>query len=353
MKLFKLAITCSLIVSSLLAIEPISKESGWSGFVLLGAGTIEYENNEVAGNQMVDVEDKTISNYGSPNSQSTAIPVFTGTVKYTLEDKKTEIFIGNSLEDYLRMDSSLSLGIRHDFKDVGILGIRLLASTVPTDVWEDPFYKGGDRTDTERTSAGIGLKWESIFGSNFEIDMRARNIEFDKDRNGASLNENLGGNGAAGTSTGDNGAMYISDAGQRLLEREGSIAITEILYTYTLNDSNIFVPSVKFTNDDRDGDARDYTKAEIKISHMYHNKRWVYVGNIFVGSSEYDEDNPVFGKKQDTDFIGAGINVTYKNIFNLKNWSLNAGVYASEGDSDIDFYDTEIFMATIGMAYRF
>lgn len=349
MKFLKILVTTSILASSLLAIEPIAKESGWSGIVLMGAGSIKYKNNEIAGNRLLDVENKSISNYGSPESQSTAFPLLTGNAKYTLQDKKTEIFIGNSLEDYLRMDSSLSLGIRHSYKDIGIIGVRILASVTPTDVWEDPFYKGGDRTDTQRTSAGIGLKWESILGSNFEVDVRARNIDFDNDKNGAYLVNN----GLAGTSTGDNGSLYISDTQQKLLKRDGTLASTEILYTYVVKKSNIIIPSIKFINDDRDGNARDNVRTDIKLSYFYMSKKFVVATNIFLGSSSYDENNPIFNKKQDTDFIGGGVNITYKNIFNSPNWNLNAGVYASKGDSDIDFYDTSIFMATIGMAYRF
>jgi len=353
MKILNSILTASLLITSAMAIEPIQKEAGFSGFVLMGGGYLAYENNEIAGNRLFNVQDSTLDNYGSPTEKKIGIPIFTGTVRYTLENKKTEFFIGNSLEDYLRMDATLALGVRHQFDGIGILGIRLLASTTPTDVWEDPFYKDGNRNDTERKSAGIGLKWESIMGSNFEVDIRARNISFDNDRNGASLNENLTGNGPAGTPTGDHGAVYISNAGQKLLEREGTLTSIEGLYTWNIDGNNFLIPSLKFTNDDRDGDARDSTRADLQLSHIFMNKTWIVASSLYVGSSSYDKDNPVFLKKQDTDYVGGGINLTYKDIFGWKDWALNAGAYASKGDSDIEFYDTNILLATAGIAYSF
>ena len=85
------------------------------------------------------------------------------------------------------MDATIGLGVRHQFDGVGILGVRLLASSTPTEVWADPFTKNKDRQDTERTSTGLGLKGEGIMGSKFEMDFRARSLEFEDDFNGQAL----------------------------------------------------------------------------------------------------------------------------------------------------------------------
>ena len=348
MKIVKSIIAASLLAGSAMAIEPIQKEAGWSGGVLLGAGHVKYENNEVAGNRLVDLEDKRISDRGSPSEESATIPVVTGIARYTLENRRTEFFAGNSLEDYLRMDSALALGVRHDFEGVGILGVRLLASATPTDVWEDPLVVGEKRKSTERSSVGIGLKWERIMESNFEVDLRARNVEFDKDRNGESLVNN-----ALAGQENPNGGYYITDTQQKLLEREGTIVSLEALYTWTMNDSNIFVPSIKFINNDRDGDARDYTQTELKVTHIFHNPKWLVATSLYVGAASYDDNNPVFKDKQDSDYVGGGINATYKKPFGWKDWGINGGFYASKGDSDINFYDTSLMMVTLGMVYSF
>jgi len=336
MKIINSLIATIMVSSSLIALEPMAKESGFSGFAVLGTGYIEYKSNEVAGNKLVDLKNERITGYGTPSKQSQSIPVITGTVKYTLEDKKTEFFLGNSLEDYLRMDSSLSLGVRHKFDDIGILGIRILASVSPTKVYEDPLSVGIKRNTTERTSAGLGIKWENIMDSNFEVDIRARNIEFENDLNGLSL---------VGTT--------INIAEYKDLERDGTMTSAELLYTVSLNEHHTLVPSIKFTSNDRDGAARDYTQSEVKLSYFYFSQKWIVSTLIYAGESSYDKRNPVFDKKQDTDFLGAGVNVTYKQPFGWKHWGINAGFFASRGDSDIDFYDTRLTLATIAVAYHF
>jgi len=353
MKIFKGIIAISLLVSSVMAIEPMQKEAGWSGFVLLGAGGINFKNNEIAGNPLVDVEEKQIHNYGEATSQSTGLPVITGVARYTLEDKKTEFFLGNSLEDYLRMDNSLALGVRHVFNGVGILGVRLLFSTTPTQVWEDPFVKDTDRKDTDRTSAGLGLKWEKIFGSNFEVDVRARKMEFSNDINGQALNSQSGGGTGTVDADAGEGAHFIDDAGQKLLEREGLMTSAELLYTWHVAKSNLIIPSIKFISSDRDGDARDYSETSVKLGHLFFNQKWLIASNVFIGEARFDKENPVFQKKQDTTIVGAGVNVTYQKPFGWEDWNLNAGLVATQANSEIDFYDTSFVIATFGFAYVF
>ncbi|PHR55606.1 MAG: hypothetical protein COA44_10180 [Arcobacter sp.] len=352
MKIIKSIVIASLLVSSTMAIEPIAKEAGWSGFIVVGAGHLVYKNNEIAGNRLVDVEDKTIDDLGSASSQTTAIPVLTGTVRYTLENKKTEIFLGNSLEDFLRMDATLALGVRHDFENIGVLGIRLLASATPTDVWEDPFVTGTDRTSTERSSAGFGLKWERIMDSNFELDIRARNVEFDKDLNGQALvNTGLAGTIVPGEE--NSGARYITQAQQKLLEREGSLVSAEVLYTWKMKKSHILIPSFKYLVNDRDGDARDSAENEVKITYIFADAKWLVATSVYAGFSKYDEKNPIYNEYQDSKTYGGGINMTYKKPFGLENWGINASVAAINSDSDIGFYDTSLFITSLGLLYKF
>ena len=61
MRVLKSVVLASFLVSSAMAIQPIQKEAGWSGFILLGVGGLNFKNNEVAENSLVDVEDKRIS----------------------------------------------------------------------------------------------------------------------------------------------------------------------------------------------------------------------------------------------------------------------------------------------------
>ena len=319
-----------------MAADLIQNEAGWSGHAALGVGYVSMENSEIAGTKVLDLENKQINNYGSASSQSSVIPVINGLIRYTLDDKATEFFLGNSMDDYLRLDSSIALGVRHDFKDTGIIGARLLVSASPTEVYRDPLLTGANRSKANRTSVGFGLKWEKIMESDFDFDFFAKSENIKKDRNGQSL---------VGT--------LITQDQQRTLRRDGTIGSAQLSYTYKINESNKLIPSAKFLGSNRDGSARDNTAFEIQLQHVYTENQWLVKSTVSGGASSFDNRNPVFNEKQDTTLWAAGMDVTYLQPFGLKNWGVNGGVLASTGNSDIKFYDTQIFVAHVGMVYSF
>ncbi|MDT8281372.1 MAG: DUF2860 family protein [Gammaproteobacteria bacterium] len=323
-------------MGSAMAADPMQKEAGWSGRVLVGAGYMELENSEVAGTKIVDLENKQINNFSSPSNESTAIPVLNVLVRYTLDDKTTEFFAGNTMEDYLNLDSAIALGVRHEFNGVGIMGVRTIVSASPTDVYEDPLLTGANRKKTDRTTAGIGLKWEKIMASSFDLDLTARNLNVDKDRNGQSL---------VGTT--------ITQAQQNTLERDGTISTAQVLYTFDINKANRLIPAVMFINTNTDGSARDNTAYELELTHVYMNGHWLAKTSVSGGASSFDNKNPVFDEKQDTTFLTAGSNITYMQPYGWKDWGISGGLLFSAGNSDIKFYDTQIFVAHVGMMYMF
>lgn len=333
MKVLKILPLSTLLFASLMAIEPINKESGFSGFIFLGASGIGLKSSEIAGTSTLNFKNEAISNYSSSNTKSAISPLFIGELKYTLSDKKTEFFIGSSTEELFGFDTSAALGVRHNFSSTGIIGARLLASTTPANVWQDTFLVGGKRIETKRQLQGIGIKWESIFESNFEVDIRARKVTIDNDNNGQSTSLT---------------AMQIAQ-----LKREGSMNSAELLYTYKISDGNILIPSLKYTNDNRDGSAESNKRVNLKLSHIYAKEKWLFVTTADAGQSSYKEQNPLFNKKQDAMSYLLSANITYKKPFDLDKVGIYSGFIVANSNSKIDFYDTDIFVVTLGATYSF
>jgi hypothetical protein len=220
------------------------------------------------------------------------------------------------------------------------MGARLIASASPTDVYEDPLLTGANRAKTDRTTAGIGLKWEKIMESNFDLDLTARNLNVDKDHNGQSL-------------VGAAGPYGITQAEQKTLKRDGTISTAQLLYTYGINKSNQLIPAVMFVDTNADGSARDNTAYELELTHMYMSGHWIAKTSVSGGASTFDNKNPVFNDKQNTTFLAASTNITYMQPYGWKDWGISGGLLYSEGNSDINFYDTQIFVAHVGMMYMF
>jgi len=77
------------------------------------------------------------------------------------------------------------------------------------------------------------------------------------------------------------------------------------------------------------------------------------VFNASFASLDWKTVNPIYGRKDSTDRIGASATVFFAQPFGIKNWALNATVGCFDDDHDIDFYDTSVTAFTVGMFRRF
>jgi actin-related protein len=130
------AFLLSVFATTAYAIEPIPKESGFSGFVNAGAAYLDVENNMIAGNDLGDVGKDTIGSiFDSPDSESDVIPILNAEVRYTFASTRTQLFVGNRLEDFLRFDLATLAGVKQELPDESILSVAYVFSAVPTEVF--------------------------------------------------------------------------------------------------------------------------------------------------------------------------------------------------------------------------
>ena len=186
-----LALGCAFVASTAQAAVIIPTKGGFSGSFNLGVGGVEVESNmlsSIAGGN-IDIGDKIVDNLNdSPDSNSKAIPTINFELSYTFESTRTQLHIGNLMEDFLSFDSTTLLGVRQDIGNAGLIGASVQASSLAAQVWRDPYQTGTKRKDTDRTSTGGRLYWQQIMGSGLEIRLTASEIDIDKERSGNSLN---------------------------------------------------------------------------------------------------------------------------------------------------------------------
>lgn len=348
--IIKLTIIHGILASSLwcqsLMAVPIAKESGFSGFVAVGALGLEYKSTMIAGNAFDDeITDNVINSLNDEAStESTAIPNFEYNFKYTFAESQTEIFLGSELLDVLTFDGTSRLGVRKNFNRVGILGIAALASTVPTEVWADPYDTSQPRQSTERTTSGAAIKWEDIAGSKFGLEMRARKLEID-------------GGDKSGLNAPYTGQVPTSLTPQELnqqLNREGDLSMLIGRYTWKINNKNFLEPQLRYRDYDLDGQAMKFQRTTLRLNYLYKGANWKLVGVVVANQDEFDNINPLFGRKADANGLGASFTAGYKNPFGWsKQFSLLGTVAAYENDSDINFYDMSGSLISLMAAYQF
>jgi hypothetical protein len=337
-RLFLFAILTVGVAPTAMAIEPIPSTPGWRGFVLVGGGYTDLRSNTVAGNQLIDIGQPTISSVAQrPRSDDTFHPVVTGEINYTFGNG-WQAFFGTALEDAVTLDGVTQLGARKDLGTAGIVQGGFLFSGIPTQVWEDPYAEGVRRQDTDRDSTGLRLQWDRILGTAFELTFSYRDISIDTERSGQGVT-----------------SVACDAACRDLLRRDGDQYHFDASYLFRLGQGqrHLVRPMLRYTIDDRDGEAMSGDSYRLQLSYVFLGQGYTVASNIAYGSSSMDARNPIFGARTDTDGVVVDTTLFYRLPFESGRWQAVGSVLWGEGDSNVAFHDTELFMITAGLMYRF
>ena len=160
------------------AVDRIPMTSGFGGFTLFGPSYPNVESNLIARASPIvlnDVGDARISSiFDAPSANSSPGVVAGGEVNYTFSGTRTQIFFGNRLEDLLRLDMVVGLGVRQQIGNVGILAASARFTPVKLEVWTHPFVEGEDRQATDVDAPGFRLRWGQVFGTGLELTVTDR-----------------------------------------------------------------------------------------------------------------------------------------------------------------------------------
>lgn len=320
------------------AIEPIPSTPGWRGFVVVGGGYADLKSNTVAGNNLIDIGQPVIDSLTQrPRSDDTFHPVVTGEINYSFGNG-WQAFFGTSLEDAVTLDGVTQLGARKDLGSAGILQGGFLFSGIPTQVWEDPYAEGVRRDETDRDSTGLRVEWDRILGSAFDLTFSYRDISIDTERSGEGVT-----------------SVACDATCQTLLRRDGDQYLFDASYLYRLGEGqrHLVRPMVRYTVDDREGEAISGDGYRLQLSYVFLGQGYSVASNLAYGSSSQDARNPIFGTRTDTDGVVVDTTLFYRLPVEGGRWQAVGSVLWGEGDSDVDFHDSEIFMISVGAMYRF
>jgi hypothetical protein len=321
------------------ALEPVPKESGFSGFIRPGVGYMNYKSNMVASFLGFDLSDKKADSLDdSPDSQSTGIALVPFELAYTFAGTRTQLFVGTDLTDLIRFDYTQQAGIKQGIGKLGILEGGVLFSGIPAKVWKDPYLVGQNRDDTKRKSNGGRLTWDRIFGSQLQVRYTYRNIDIDSEKSGDSISS-------------------LTSGERKRLDRNGDRHLGEIWYRFNFAQKHWLAPSFTYTNNDLDGDAMAGDAYDFQLTYSYFGNPFTFITNGFIGKADYDKRNPIFDKTRDDDRFGITTQLLYKNPWD---WSLfgsnpmNFYISAAfvETDANIDFYDQEALFTTAGVFFK-
>jgi hypothetical protein len=319
------------------ALDPISQQSGFSGYIQPGGGYLSIKSNTVAKVLSFDLSEKQIGDVDNePDSEETAFFTLPFKLAYTFAGSRTELFLGTEVGDLLSFDTAQQLGVKQGIGSIGVFQAGLLFSG-NVRVWKDPFETNQNRDDTSRRNMGVQLVWDKLFGTGLELEYSLRNVDIGSEKSGESL--------------------ALTSAQRDRLERNGSVHRFTTGYQFKFGGRHTLTPSVALFYEDLDGDAMANAGADLQLTYIFDADPISLVFNGYVGAADYDKHNPVYGKTRNDDRYGASATVYYTNPWG---WTLFGsepmrffvtGAYTAV-DSNIDFYNQEAALGLAGVAFR-
>ena len=246
-----LALSLAVIItgSPALALDPIPKQAGFSGYVQPGLGYLSIKSNMVAKVLSFDLSDQKINSLSDePDSQSTALFSLPFKLAYTFAGGRTQVFLGTEVGDLLSFDTAQQLAIKQDVGALGVMQAGLLFSGA-TRVWKDPYVTGQNRDDTDRKNMGAQFTWDKMFGSNLELEYSIRKIDIGSEKSGEFLG--------------------LSNSNQDRLDRNGVVHKVSAAYQFQLGEKHRLTPEIALSYDDLDGEAMANTGVDLKLNYSY------------------------------------------------------------------------------------
>jgi len=318
------------------SMQPIPQDSGFSGFINLGAGGITAKTNMIAGNSLGNIGKERIDSLtDSPDSETDVIPLINGELAYTFASTRTQLYFGNSFEDFIRFEASTLAGVRQELPDKSIVALSYVFTAFPTEVWADPYVVGQDRSKTDRTSSGLRLGYDKILRSDFEIQFTWRSIGLDAELSGLTQ-------------------LGLPPDQAKLLDREGDSYEFEVIYPFRFKQGkHILAPAFSYRRLDLNGEAMANDHYQGQVTYAYIGETFSFTSNLIFGIADADKTNPIYLKKREDVLYGLTLSLFYRNFLDVQGLSLVGSVARFRSDSNIDFYDTTIGLLGLSVLYRF
>lgn len=312
--------------------NPIPKESGFSGYGLLGGSYTEVNSNVLVGPKKS--ESQRLSSLDSQASSDGVSPDLNLDLRYTFADSRTQVYLGNLIQDAVTLDFTQQLGVRTEMADKGIGSIAYVFSGIPGQVWSNPYQTGSNREETDRDSQGVRLGWDEIWGTKFAANYTYRKVEIENEQSGAGLP-----------------GLTLEE--RALLDRNGETQALYLSYYWMGKQGGILSPSITYTRNNADGGAASYDRFSGQLSYAWMQPKYSLVTNLVVNQLQYDEVNPVFGEKVDATEWGLNANFFWNKLAGVDKLSAVFSASYGESDANVDFFDSDMTRISAGLLYKF
>lgn len=298
----------------LLAASALMAESDWkvTGKVEAGAGYISTQSSESTS------DEETITTLNREAETSTSvIPVIGYAINADTPDKRYRLFLRD--KQYLGIETGITYKEGSDS-----FTLSLNRPLFEEEVWKNPYDTTNAREETGVDKLGAAVKYHNSMGKGRFIDLSYAVTQSDVSE--------------------DDLLQISEDLARDSLLHEGSMNIG----------TGAFSIGFSYAYNDADGGVYTYDEpgVNIGVGGMLAQK-WFGLLNAAYSQRYYHKENPYFNEKQEDSIYSVRGMVRYFEPFDLKrSYAFGKAIY-SQTQSNIMFFDQEMYAASLGMGYNF
>ncbi|ROV60514.1 DUF2860 domain-containing protein [Vibrio ponticus] len=301
----------------------LAETAGFAGEVSISTGfySVESNLNTHDDNKELKSRDKT----NDAVSGGLLLPL--GNLSYTFgNDLNQQFYMGTSREDIATGTLAFEMGYKYQLASGMIIDASILPTIMSGEVWENPYQLNEKRKTTDEDGNAYRLKVENIAGSKFSVDMAYATKDVENDTLGAT---------------------YSS------LRRDADAFFFKTDYKYMVDQTTMLKPRLSFIKSDADGDANSFKGYGVELSYFKFLGRHQFALTAGFDTRDYDANNPVFNQTREDDEMSLFAAYEYANVMDWQDWSFISFAGFNSSDSNIDFYDKNELIMSVGMNYQF
>jgi len=318
-------------ISQVTLARPLSEKAGWR--YTLSLSTLYSSSQSQKNTDSTNKVTEDLNNNGQSVSKIHVFPL--GNVLYTLDDLKTQFYFNTNNAEQIKIAKfQYEFGVKHQFDDQSKLTFAAFPKlSLYNEVWSDPFLQGSERSTTKEKVGGARIAIEQILATPLTLKYAIASNSINNEKSGNS-------------ELTDNNELT-------LLRRDSVYQQTSIETMIPISEGLFLKPNFEYTERNAKGEANSYDDYALKLSLLFFSERALWVSTLAVGLQNYQQMNPIFDDKQDLKYASLFSVYTYKNPFNLKNWSWTMMAAYKQEQSDINFFDSRSMMMATGFTYHY
>jgi len=274
-------------------------------------------------NSVMDTESQAkITDYsGSEEHHNEAMVIPFWDLNYRFDDA-SEVYFKSDIIG-MANDFYSQTGYRHYLSDGSSITIGVVSGLLEKEVWKNPYQLQAKREITNAAVQGLVLNYDRILGSDWSIELAGGKYSIDQEDSISAL------------------------------DRNANLSYGELSYETDLSPSLGLSWSINYLDVDATGSAEKNQGVATYAELQLRNGRHITMLGASVGLQEFDAINPIWGRTREETKFGVSATYIYAAPFNWKDALFIARGGWDITDANIDFYDHDEYLFTLGMQYGF